>query len=244
MRQLVATLLILPLLGACALLEPKKPAGPSPLELQVQAMEQRIARLERQVQGVANSDIIGRIESASDRERSMRGKVEEMQFKLQQALKRQQSLYRDLDQRVEQVEKGGSSAAPVSVSSGSNNDTIAFNAAKGLLREKAYGDAASALQSFINGYPESQHVGSAYYWLGQSQYVTGNYAAAAASFQSVVNNYPDDKNARDAGLYSAFVDVKQGRKATAKQKLRNLIAEHPGTTAAKLAQEKLKEIGG
>lgn len=242
LTKITAVLLSASVFSGCALLQPKQPEGPSPLELQVQALEQRLARLERQVQGVANSDLMGQIQGASERERSMRGQVEQMQYQIQQMTQRQRDLYADVDERLANVESSANSSTTSSSSTNSGNDALAYNAAIGLLRERQYGDAAAALQSFINGYPESNLIGTAYYWLGESHYINRDYQQAEAAYQAVVTQHADDKKAPDAQLKLGYIAAEQKQWAVAKGRLAVVISEHPGTSAANLAQEKLNSI--
>src|SRR3546814_17979815 len=63
---------------------------------------------------------------------------------------------------------------------------VAFDALKG----GRYDESARLFQEFLQRHPSGAYAPNAYYWLGQSYYITQNYALAPQQFQAVLDRYP------------------------------------------------------
>ena len=75
-----------------------------------------------------------------------------------------------------------------------------YDAAFAALKDGRYAESARRFQAFLDQYPNSGLAGNAYYWLGESYYVTQNYKIALQSFQTLLQRYPDSQKAPDALL--------------------------------------------
>ncbi len=114
----------------------------------------------------------------------------------------------------------------------------AFN----LLKEGRYDLAIAAFKAFVQKYPHGRYSDNAQYWLGEANYVQRNFKAALAEFQKVVNDYPDSPKRPDALLKLGYTYLELGDKDKARLALNSILLNYPGSTAARLAQERLKEI--
>lgn len=117
-----------------------------------------------------------------------------------------------------------------------------YDAAFAALKDGRYAEAARRFQSFLDQYPESGLAANAYYWLGESYYVTQNYKIALKSFQTLLQRYPDSQKAPDALLkvgYSQY-ELKQWDQAEAT--LNQVVQTYPDTTVAHLAQGRLRAL--
>jgi tol-pal system protein YbgF len=74
--------------------------------------------------------------------------------------------------------------------------THAFEALKG----GDYAESARRFRDFIAAHPAGQYAPNALYWLGESYYVTQNYALAGEQFQSLLDRYPAHDKAPGALL--------------------------------------------
>jgi tol-pal system protein YbgF len=118
----------------------------------------------------------------------------------------------------------------------------AYDAAFAALKDGRYAEAARRFQSFLDRYPDSALAGNAYYWLGESYYVTQNYKIALESFQTLLDRYPGSAKAPDALLkvgYSQY-ELKQWDQAEAT--LNQVVEKYPDTTVAHLAQGRLRAL--
>ena len=117
-----------------------------------------------------------------------------------------------------------------------------YNDAFAALKDGRYAESARRFQSFIDQNPESELTGNAYYWLGESYYVTQNYKIALQSFETLLKRYPNSQKAPDALLkvgYSQY-ELKQWDQAEAT--LNQVVQTYPDTTVARLAQGRLRAL--
>jgi len=117
-----------------------------------------------------------------------------------------------------------------------------YDAAFAALKDGRYADSARRFQTFLDQYPNSGLAGNAYYWLGESYYVTQNYKIALQTFQTLLQRYPDSQKAPDALLkvgYSQY-ELKQWDQAEAT--LNQVVQTYPDTPVARLAQGRLRAL--
>jgi tol-pal system protein YbgF len=117
-----------------------------------------------------------------------------------------------------------------------------YDAAFAALKDGRYAESARRFQAFLDQYPSSGLSGNAYYWLGESYYVTQNYKIALQSFQTLLQRYPASQKAPDALLkvgYSQY-ELKQWDQAEAT--LNQVVQTYPDTTVAHLAQGRLRAL--
>ncbi|HEX5123036.1 MAG TPA: tol-pal system protein YbgF [Rhodanobacteraceae bacterium] len=117
-----------------------------------------------------------------------------------------------------------------------------YDAAFAALKDGRYAESARRFQAFLDQYPSSGLASNAYYWLGESYYVTQNYKIALQSFQTLLQRYPESQKAPDALLkvgYSQY-ELKQWDQAEAT--LNQVVQTYPDTTVAHLAQGRLRAL--
>lgn len=88
-----------------------------------------------------------------------------------------------------------------------------YDHAFGLLRQANYGEAESALKTFLEEHPDDVLAGNAKYWLGETYYVRGDFRQAAVTFAEGFQRYPDSAKAADnllkLGMSLAQLDKKE-----------------------------------
>lgn len=114
----------------------------------------------------------------------------------------------------------------------------AFN----LLRQSFYDQAIRAFQEFLAAHPNDRYSDNAQYWLAEAHYVKREFDLALSEYDKVVANFPQSQKVNDALLKRAFTLYELGDMETAKVQLQELITSQPGTTVARLADERLKLI--
>ncbi len=121
-------------------------------------------------------------------------------------------------------------------------ETAAYNEAFAALKDGRYAESARAFQAFIDQYPNSELTGNAYYWLGESYYVTQNYTIAEQSFQTLLKRYPDSQKAPDALLKVGYSQYELKQWDAAEATLNQVVQTYPDTTVARLAQGRLRAL--
>jgi tol-pal system protein YbgF len=72
-----------------------------------------------------------------------------------------------------------------------------YNNAFALLNSKKYAQAAESFSVFLRKYPSDPLIPNAYYWLGESHYVRGDYVRAAQQFRKGYEAAPKGQKAAD-----------------------------------------------
>lgn len=187
---------------------------------------------------------------------TLRGQIQESEYKLNQVVERQKDLYMQLDQAG-----GGSTASPDSAAASdpsSSPDTPAAPAASGGGEKEDYNaavalamnskskaqidEAIGALQSFIKSYPKSSYQSNANYWLGQLNYNKGSKDDAAFYFATVVKEYPKSQKSSEALYKVGLIMQDKGQKDKAKAVYQQVLKQYPNSSGAKLAEKKLSSL--
>lgn len=121
-------------------------------------------------------------------------------------------------------------------------ETAAYNEAFAALKDGRYAESARRFQTFIDQYPNGELTGNAYYWLGESYYVTQNYTIAQQSFETLLQRYPKSPKAADALLKVGYSEYEQKQWDKAEATLNQVVQTYPDTTAARLAQGRLRAL--
>jgi tol-pal system protein YbgF len=111
-----------------------------------------------------------------------------------------------------------------------------------LLKQSQYEQATKAFREFLLVNPQSEYSDNAQYWLGEAYYVTRQFDQALVEYNALLNNYPDSKKLTHSLLKIGFCYHELGQTEEALSRLEKLKQEYPGTTAARLADERLKKI--
>lgn len=151
-------------------------------------------------------------------------------------------------------------AGPVAAASSATGDTAApaasssaatatqqqaqsdYDSAFKALRGGDFATSAKGFRAFIDQYPTNALVPNAYYWLGESYYITQNYPLALTTFQKLLQSYPDNAKSSGALLKVGYCQYELKHPAQAKATLKSVMAKYPGSDVAKLAQRRLQDI--
>ena len=234
----------------------------------VTALEQAAAT-QNQAGSQANVELLNRITQLQTDIQSLRGEIEQLQNENAQLKQRNHDQYADLDTRLQKLEGGapaasaspptrsvpvpavaatvaapsdthtdGSGAAPASPA----DEAAAYGAAFDSLKRGDYVESARAFKRFVDNYPQATLAPNAWYWLGESYYVTQNYPIALDAFQNLLAQFPDSGKAPDALLKKGYCQVEMKQIGAGEQTLQQVIDQYPGSDAAGLAQNRLREL--
>jgi tol-pal system protein YbgF len=236
----------------------------------VAALEQSAAN-QNQSSSQANVELINRLTQLQSDVQSMRGLIEQLQNENEQLKQRNREQYVDLDTRLQRLEGGGAATAapaaptprpatapvptaPVAAPADTHTDgsdqpasnpadeAAAYGAAFDSLKRGDYVESARAFKIFLDNYPQAQLAPNAWYWLGESYYVTQNYPVALDAFQNLLAQFPDSGKAPDALLKKGYCLIEMKRIDAGQQTLQQVIQQYPGSDAANLADNRLREL--
>ena len=122
-------------------------------------------------------------------------------------------------------------------------EEAAYQAALDTLVERfEAADSARMFRSFIDSYPQSTLIPNAWYWLGESYYVTQNYELAQDAFANLLRDHPGSRKEADAMLKLGYSQIALGDARGGEATLRELTARYPGTDAAAKAESRLRTL--
>ena len=108
--------------------------------------------------------------------------------------------------------------------------------------QKRYKEAIVALEAFLQNYPQSKLADNAQYWLAEANYVSQQNDVALVEFNKVVVLYPNSPKVSGALLKIGYLQHAAGNNAEAEKALKKVINKFPGSSAASMAEKRLKRI--
>lgn len=117
-----------------------------------------------------------------------------------------------------------------------------YKSAFNLLKVGKYDEAIKAYTEFLRKYPNGQYAANAQYWLGEANYVRRQFPVAIQEFQKVVALYPQSRKIPDALLKIGYIHYEMKQSDDARRVLTELKQNYPGTTAARLADNRLQRM--
>ncbi len=208
-------------------------------------------------------EILGRLEQLQREVQQLRGIVEEQGHQLSELKTRQNNIYTDLDQRIQQLggqpqaqplatnarqpsktEAPQSAAAsePVKPVQDANAEKALYQKAYELLRNGHNSQAIKAFKDVIQQFPSGEYADNAQYWLGEAYKVNQQPELAKAAFQKVIDLYPDSPKVPDALLKLGYIEIEQNNLTKAREYLTRVKVDYPGTAAAHLASKRLMRL--
>lgn len=244
---------VLPAVLLCTLLA--APAAHAGLFDDAEARQQ-VIDLKKQTEEKLDTQAKGQLELATQimglREElaRLRGQIETLTYENEQAKKRQQDLYLDLDGRLRKLEPAVPVAAAAATGEGApasggarSADPVAeskaYESALNLFKAGKYKEAAVAFDNFVAEHPDSDMAPNAQFWLGNSWYAQQQCKPAIDAQLVVTTRWPDSARAPDAMIAIANCQRDWGNVAAAKRTLGNVIEKYPNSQAAAQAKQRL-----
>ncbi len=255
MRHAVKTARVSILALALAGCATTTPPEEDPVFLKLTDLEARLIRIERVVDNQSLIEMVNRLDQLQSEVQAVRGEIETLAFRTDNADERQRDLYVDVDGRLQELElarqqleiitdelrveeEEPAAVSPVLAGSDQDNYQAAFN----LLRDGRYEESSGAFEQFLAVFPSSPLADNAEYWLAETFYVQRQYTAALPAFQRVIDEYPASSKLPDALLKIGFCNYELQQWTAARDALQRVVREFPGTTPARLATQRLERI--
>lgn len=250
----------------CALVLALLVAGPA--LAQKQSLADRVSRLEQQsssqssAAGQASVELLNRLTQMQSEVQALRNQIEQLQNENAQLKQQGRDQYVDLDTRLQRVEGGGQSPASVvqprpgvapsspaltpvggvEAASPTGDEQSAYASAFEALKRDDFVESARGFQAYLRAYPQGALAPNAWYWLGESYYVTQNYPVALQSFESLLSQFPDSSKAADALLKKGYCLIEMGQTGPGQQALNRVINDYPNSEVARLASSRLRAL--
>lgn len=210
--------------------------------------------------------LLNQLQELQQSVQELRGQIDNQNHIIETLKNQQLTLYKDLDQRLNQLKSQPQIKAPIQTKESPiqpvvtkpapviNTSTpkpnpgnpadeqISYMAAYHLVENKEFNKAELALQDYIKQYPQSGYTPNAEYWLGEIYLQQKNYAAAIAHFENIVNNFPASSKHADAMYKLGQALNENGQTVEAKAKFQAVIQQYPNSEASELAQKQLNRL--
>ena len=111
-----------------------------------------------------------------------------------------------------------------------------------LFHQQKYPESERAFRLFLGRYPASDLADNALFWIGESRWARGDFAAALESYTTTVEQYPDGNKVPDALLKAGRCLETLGQTARAVRTFEEVVLRFAGSAAAITAQERLDEL--
>ena len=223
-------------------------------------LNQRQAALEARVQSAEgssrkSSDTYARIEELQTQMRSLNGRIEQLEHKIDM-LQRAQSpapqtstppsgtvAEEEQTSSLAQPQPQPRTAPPPSPAMESKSaEQIEFDKGVQLMHQKKYDAARKEFQGFVSKYPKSSLEESALYNIGECHYLENHYEDAIKAYQQVVDKYPQGARTASALLKEAMGWQQMGETTMARIIYTRLVEKYPGTAQAQAAEKKLQQM--
>jgi tol-pal system protein YbgF len=239
----------------------------APASAQRASLADRVAALEQQASNnQGNVDLLNQVTQLKSEVQALRSQIEELQQQQEQAKQASRNQYLDLDGRLNRLE-GGATPPPAATTTSPRPSTPAasseqqpavygdpgtlaqgegergaYEAAFDALKAGRYADSANLFQQFLQDYPSGSYAPNALYWLGESYYVTQNYALAQQQFQALLDRSPTHDKAAGALLKVGLSQYGLQQMDAAEATLSQVGQRYPGSDAARTADDRLRAI--
>ncbi len=213
----------------------------------MKVQEERIGRLESQLQNQGLLNLLNQVETLKAEVARLRGTLEEQSNLIATADKRTKDLFADLDDRVKELAERQPAAAPEAIrlqvsqalvaapatpASEAEPETQAYEAAHALVKSGRYKEAVVAMQAFLKQYPAGTLAPNAIYWTGFSHVGMSDFKSAAVSYQRLLKEFPTSPKAPDAMLSLARARIQMNDPDAARASLEQLLEQFPYSRAA------------
>jgi len=117
-----------------------------------------------------------------------------------------------------------------------------YSYAKGAFDAGDWETARSGFVDYLKRFPKSQRADNAQFWIAEIYYREKWYEKAILEYQKVIESYPKGNKVPAAMLKQGMAFTNLGDRSNARLILRELVAKHPKTSEAEIAQKKLKGL--
>ena len=198
-------------------------------------------------------EIVRQLDDLQRQVAQMQGSLEDLDYKSQSTQDRQRSLYIDLDDRLQDLERSISALNSMNIVDEDEillgelpvpggTDQENYQAAFELLKEQEYELASLAFIRFLSSFPGSSLIDNAQYWLSESYYAANQFQEALDQFTKVIENYPRSRKVSDALLKIGYCHFELGDWNQARYVFEKIQNDYPDSTVAKLAEQRIKVL--
>jgi len=212
--------------------------------------DQRVTRLEQQVDYLNQLSLPTQIEQLQQSVQDLRGLIQMLGDEIKQLQAKQEQLNASVLTLSAQPKTIATTktvvtpaiASPVLPTKVNKQENALYQSAVSSIKNKQYSDAAQQLQTYLNQYPNGQFAANAHFWLGQLFIIAANFTEATLQFNTVVNKYPDSEKVPEAMLKLGAIAYDQSDWQRARNIWQAVVKKYPHTPSSKTAWSHLKQL--
>ena len=173
--------------------------------------------------------------------RFLNGRIEQLENELETLRRENRNRYSDLDERIRGLT--GQANLQTGDTDGLTPDQSTedgmYQQAAIHIEAQEYEEAISMLSDMIESYPNGKHVPMGFYYLGELYRTMDpkELEEARQNFVQLIRLHPDHAKVPEAKYKLGTIYDELGDSSTALDYLDEVVREHPGTSAARLAKE-------
>jgi tol-pal system protein YbgF len=210
---------------------------------EVQSVNQRIADQTQQLLK-SNATLVAKVDQIEDKMNNTQGSIEQTNYRLDRLAQQLTQAQHDIEDLKAAVARAAAMPeVSVQAPAGGEDPVQTYQAAYRDYQRGNFDLAIAGFQEFLARNPNSDLVDNAAYWIGESLFSQKKYREAIAQFDSVVTKYPMSEKVAGALLKKGYAYIDLGEKAQGVVQLQYVIHEHPSSTEAGLARQRLKQLG-
>lgn len=217
---------------------------------EVQTVNERIAE-QTDTLLKSNATLVSRVNEIDERVQNTQGAVEQAGYRIDQMAQQLTQLQREVETLKAGAAQGATangepSMSEVTVPAPSSNAGDPMETYQAAYRDYQRGNfdlAIEGFRDFLAANPKSDLADNASYWIGESLFSQKKYREAIEQFDAVVNGYPKSDKVPGSLLKKGYAYINIGEQAQGVVQLRYVLHEHPRSSEASLARQKLKQLG-
>ena len=219
----------------------------APSKTEVESLGSKITQ-QRDSRVKSEADMQLRLEELSRQIEQLESKLEDTNFRLanlsQQIAATNQELkaFRNLPRFTQPV------APPVGLPSAIDSATptdpqALYNNAYDDYVRGSYDLAVQQFREYLKNFPDTEFSDNAAYWIGECYYRQSRFRQAITEFDSVLDRYPGSDKVPSALLKKGYAHLEQGEQSKGMAQLQYVVREYPSSDEARLAGQRLRELG-
>lgn len=202
----------------------------------------------------SNTALIAKVDQMEDTVQNVQGAVEQTGYRVDRLTQQVTQVQRDVETMRAQAAAAppaGATASGASLSEmnvdapgiPAENPIDVYNTAYRDYQKGSYDLAISGFRDFLEANASSELADNAAYWLAESLFSQKKYREAIQQFDTVVTKYPKSDKVAGSLLKKGYAYISLGERAQGIVQLQYVVHEHPRSSEAGLARQKLKQLG-
>lgn len=198
--------------------------------------------------------IQNRLRSLESVASELQGRIEKLEFELQETQHNQQRRIANMEQRIHQALTNGvtTGSSPIGTDvpldivevTTPGSDESYFAQGMNSLRNQDYRPAQQYFDQLLQQFPNSEYAPDSMYWLGEinASFEPTNLEKARQRFVQLIRLYPNHDQVPNALYKLGTVYHQLGDTSRAVEYLERVISEHPNHEVSKVASQYLSEL--